>query len=59
MLHEYAQDEEVADLLPLMKQLTLDEEAELFMDSDIAFATTNNLGEWMDVESNINVKKEW
>ena len=37
-----AHDEEVADLFCLMKQLTLGEQAELFIDSDIASSTTND-----------------
>ena len=40
-----------------MKQLNLDEQATLFIDSDIASITTNDLCEWMDVESKINVIK--
>ena len=53
------QDEKYSDLLPLMKQLPLDEQAELFIDSDIGSIATNNLCDWMEIESNINVKKEW
>ena len=52
-----AQDEAVADLLSLMRQLTLDEQEKLFIGSDTASFTTNDLCEWMDVESNINVIK--
>ena len=40
-----AQDEEVADLLSLMMQLTLDKQAESFIDSDIASVTNNILCE--------------
>ena len=53
-----SQDEEFADLLSLMKKLTLDEQEELFIDLDVSSITTNDLCEWMDIESNINVKKE-
>ena len=40
-----------------MKQLTLDEQTKLFIDADIASITTNDLCEWMDVDSNINDEK--
>ena len=40
-----------------MKQLTLDEQAKLFIDSDNSFDTTNDFCELMDIQSNINVKK--
>ena len=40
-----------------MKQLNLDEQAKLFIDSDIESITTNDLCEWMDIEGNINIKK--
>ena len=40
---ESAQDEEVADLLSSMMQLTLDEQAELFIDLDLAFIIANDL----------------
>ena len=53
-----AQDEELADLLSLMKQRTLDEQAELFIDSEIASITPNDLCEWIDIESIININTE-
>ena len=56
---KYVQDEEEAYLCSLMKQLTLDEQAQSFIDSDIASISSNALCEWMDIGSNINVKKEW
>ena len=40
-----------------MKQLTLEEQAGLFIDSDITYTPANDLCEWMDIESNVNVKK--
>ena len=40
----------------LTMQRTLDRQAEMFIDSDIASVTTHNLCEWMDIESDINVK---
>ena len=54
-----SQDKEVFDLLTLMTELTVDEQAELFIESDISFITTNDLCERMDIESTINMKKEW
>ena len=51
-----AQVKSVVEVLSLMKQLTLDEQAKLFIESDIASITTNDLCEGMNVESNINVK---
>ena len=52
-----AQDEAVAEVLFLMKQLSLGQQAKCFIDSDIASITRNDFCEWMDVESNINVRK--
>ena len=52
-----SQNEEVADLLSLMEQELLFEQTELSIDLDIAFVTSNNLCEWMDILSNINVIK--
>ena len=51
------QGEAFAEVLSLMKQLTLDEQAKLFIDSDFPSITTNDLCKWIDVESNINVIK--
>ena len=56
-IDDSALDKKVADLLSLMKQLTLDGQAELFIDPDIAIVSTNDLCVWVDIENNINVKK--
>ena len=37
-----AQDEDVSDLLSLLKELSLEEQEKLFIDSDIASITTND-----------------
>ena len=39
-----------------MKQLTLNEQEKLFIDSYIASFTKKDLWQWMNVETNINVK---
>ena len=51
-----SQDEDVTDLLSLINKLTLDEQSQVFIYSDIASTTTNDLCKCLDIESNINVK---
>ena len=52
-----AQDEEFAALFALTMQLTLAGQGKVLIDSDIASVTTNDLWEWMDIDSDINIRK--